>query len=167
MANLRYIPIVLFSFIFIHRTYAVCPVCTIAAVSCLGISHYLGIDDTVTGLWIGGLLLSTSLWFNAILRKKQIRFPFKKYIIIVTFYGLTILPLYWYHMIGLPGNSLWNVDKLLLGILIGSTLFLLGIFCDLILRASNDCKVYFYFQKTVIPISLLIVASMIFYFLTV
>ena len=50
---------------------AVCPVCTIAVGVGLGISRWLGIDDTVTGVWVGGLIVSSGLWMgNWIISKK-------------------------------------------------------------------------------------------------
>src|SRR3989344_4306223 len=41
---------------------AVCPVCTVAVVAGLGVSRTLGIDDVVTSIWIGGLILSMAFW---------------------------------------------------------------------------------------------------------
>ena len=37
-----------------------CPVCTVTVIAGLGISRFLGIDDAVTSLWIGGFILSFS-----------------------------------------------------------------------------------------------------------
>lgn len=166
--NLKFIfaIVVNLSFLIINKAYAICPVCTIAAASFVGLSRYFGVDDAITGIWIGGFLLSSSLWFNNALKKKHVRFPFKKYVIIISFYLVVILPLYWFHLIGIPGNTLWNIDKLLLGIFVGSIVFIFGVFIDLVLRTLNDCKVYFYFQRIMIPISLLLIATVIFYFIT-
>lgn len=41
---------------------AVCPVCTVAVGAGVGFSRYLGIDDTIAGLWIGALIVSVSMW---------------------------------------------------------------------------------------------------------
>ena len=32
---------------------AICPVCTVAVGAGIGLSRWLGIDDSITGLWIG------------------------------------------------------------------------------------------------------------------
>lgn len=164
-ANLRFI-FVIFLINLINKAYAICPVCTIAAGSIWGISRYLGVDDVLTGIWMGGLLLSGSLWFNNSLKKKHIRFPFKKYVIIISFYLLFILPLYWFHFIGIQGNTFWHIDKLLLGIIVGSIAFVIGVLIDLVFRTLNDCKVYFYYQRSIIPILSLLIATVIFYFIT-
>jgi hypothetical protein len=150
----------------INKAYAVCPLCTIVAVSGVGVSRYFGVDDTITGIWLGGLILSSGMWVNDILKKKKIKFPFRNFIIIISIYLITILPLYWMHIMGVANNKLWNIDKVLLGIIAGSLFFLVGVFINLILRTLNDCKVYFYFQKIVIPILLLLIANLIFYFIT-
>lgn len=150
----------------IHKSYAVCQLCTIVAISGLGLSRYFGVDDTIAGVWIGALLISSALWTNNILKMKNIKFPLRKSVIIFSFYALTILPLYWMDMIGIPYNKLWHVDKVLLGIFVGTLLFLLGVLLDLVLRALNDCKVYFYFQKVILPISFIILATLIFYIIT-
>jgi len=35
-----------------------CPVCTIAVTAGVGLSRWLGVDDLISGLWVGGLLVS-------------------------------------------------------------------------------------------------------------
>ena len=49
---------------------AVCPVCTIAVGAGLGLSRFLGIDDSVSGVWAGGLTLSSSFWLSDWLARK-------------------------------------------------------------------------------------------------
>jgi hypothetical protein len=69
-------------------------------------------------------------------------------------------------MIGLVGNTLWGIDKVLLGTVAGSTLFLIGVWFDKWLRSTNQNKVYIYYQKVIIPVFLLSVTSFIFYLIT-
>ncbi|MBU2577676.1 hypothetical protein KKA69_02480 [Patescibacteria group bacterium] len=49
----------------VFQVEAVYPVCTITVGAGLGISRWLGIDDSIPGLWIGGLILSSGLWLAA------------------------------------------------------------------------------------------------------
>lgn len=35
------------------KAQAVCPVCTVAVGTGVGLSRWLGVDDTITGLWLG------------------------------------------------------------------------------------------------------------------
>ncbi|KKU63742.1 MAG: hypothetical protein UX88_C0023G0019 [Candidatus Woesebacteria bacterium GW2011_GWC2_47_16] len=52
---------------------AVCPVCTVAVGAGLGVSRWLGIDDSVSGIWVGGLVVSLSFWFADWLTKKNLK----------------------------------------------------------------------------------------------
>jgi len=148
------------------QVHAVCPICTVAVGAGLGISRWLGIDDTVTGIWIGGLILSSGLWLADWIGKKGWKVPYKEAISVGLFFLFVVPPLYWGKMIGLVGNTLWGIDKVLLGITIGSTLFLLGVWLDKWLRTTNSDKVYVYYQKVIIPVFLLSVASFVFYLIT-
>lgn len=145
---------------------AVCPVCTIAVGACLGLSRYLGIDDAVTSLWIGGLLISMIAWMINWLDKKNIKFIGRKISVAILFYVITLWPLYWKGMIGHPLNKFWGVDKIILGVIIGSLAFLAAIFLNNFLKKRNDGQVYFPFQKVAVPLAFLGALSFIFYFLT-
>lgn len=167
MKKLFLILIVFFSAIFflVKNTHAVCPVCTIAVGAGIGLSRYLGIDDTITGLWIGGLTVSFIIWTLTFFDKKKIHFPGKKLITLLGYYLLIIIPLYLTGIAGHPLNTLWGIDKLLLGTAIGSIAFFSGSLCYDYLKRKNNNRAYFPFQKVVMPIIPLIILSIIFYFL--
>jgi hypothetical protein len=145
---------------------AFCPVCVVAVGAGLELSHYLGIDDTITGLWIGALLIALSAWTVEWLVKKNIKFKREKIVVYGAYYGLTLFPLYWYGFMGQDNHFFWGVDKLLLGIILGSLVFHFGGIWHFKLKKKNNNKVYFPFQKVVIPVGLLTLLSFIFYFLT-
>jgi len=151
---------------FAHSAQAVCPVCVVAVSACVGLSQYLGIDDTISGVWIGGLLVSMIIWTIDWLKRKNIKFYFRKILVIGLFYVFTIGPLYKSEMIGHPANKLWIMDKLLLGIILGSIFFLGAVFLNSHLKKKNSGKVFFPFQKVVVPIVTLGILSGVFYFLT-
>lgn len=143
---------------------AVCPVCTIAVAGGVGFSRWLGIDDTITGLWIGGLIVSFIFWTINWLNKKNIRFFGRKIIITVAYYLLTILPLYYTNIMGHHLNKIWGIDKLLFGITIGSIAFLAGALTYQKVKEKRG-KAHFHFQKVLMPIAPLIILSLVFYFL--
>jgi len=153
-------------FAFPAEALAVCPICTVAVGAGLGISRWLGIDDTVTGIWIGGLILSSGLWLADWIGKKGWKVPYKEAISVGLFFLFVIPPLYWGKMIGLAGNTLWGIDKVLLGTVIGSVIFLLGFWLDKWSRTTNGDKVYIYYQKVIIPVFLLSLVSFVFYLIT-
>jgi hypothetical protein len=145
---------------------AVCPVCVVAVSACVGLSEYLGIDDTISGLWIGGLLVSMIAWTIDWLKRKNIRFYGRKILVAILFYVFTIGPLYKSEIIGHPLNKFWGMDKLLLGIITGSIAFMLAVFLNNLLKKKNGGKVFFPFQKVVVPIVISVILSGIFYYLT-
>jgi hypothetical protein len=157
--------------IFVAKTLAVCPLCTIAVGAGVGLSRYLGIDDSIAGLWVGGLTVSLIAWTIDWFNRKQIAFKGRKIITVLGYYLLIVVPLYYTGIMGHPLNSLFcfcgvHFDKLMLGIIIGSFGFYLGASWYDLLKAKNSGRAYFPYQKVVMPISSLIILSFIFYFLT-
>lgn len=151
---------------FAPQAQAVCPICTIAVGAGLGFSRYLGIDDVVTGLWIGALILSSALWTANWLESKPWRIPYKTAFSIVLFYLLVIPPLFWMGMIGHEANKFLGVDKILFGTAVGSVVFTAGVFLDKYLRTLNEGKVFIYFQRVICPVLLLSISSVIFFLIT-
>lgn len=146
---------------------AVCPVCTIAVGAGLGLSRWLGIDDTVSGIWVGGLILSSALWLSNWLKAKKPKMANPAILSIVLFYLLTLLPLWKTGIIGHPYNMIWGMDKLMVGIILGSLGFLGAVGIDGYLRRFHpERKALFSFQKVIIPLVLLVVMSGVMYFVS-
>lgn len=144
---------------------AVCPVCTVAVFAGVGFSRWLGIDDTITGIWIGGLIVSAIIWTISWFNKKNIHFKGRKILTAAFYYLIVIWPLYHYDFIGHPSNKLCGYDKLMMGIVTGSVAFIGGVLLNEYLKKKNGDKVYFPFQKVVIPVGILVVLSTAFYFI--
>ncbi|GAB4218727.1 MAG: hypothetical protein Fur009_1150 [Candidatus Microgenomates bacterium] len=124
----------------------------------------LGVDDLITGVWIGGLIVSMSFWLSDWLSKKNILKPVLREILsLFLFYLLTIPFLIWNKMIGLTGNIFLGVDKIIFGIVVGSIIFMFGVLVDKFLRKLNNNKVFIYYQKVIIPVLLLTIISLVFY----
>jgi len=157
--------ILLFGLLLAKQSLAVCPVCTIAIAGGIGLSRWLGVDDSVSGVWVGGLIISSIIWFLYWLDKKQIHFKFRRLIVAALFYLIVVLPLYWTGIIGHPYNKFCGMDKLLFGIISGSVAFLIGNWLSNLLKKKNQGKSFFRFQKVVFPILFLIILSAIFFFL--
>ena len=153
---------------------AVCPLCTIAVAAGVGLSRYLGIDDTITGLWVGALTLSMAFWNINWFEKKKINFKFRSTITVLAYYLIVIFPLWGMGVMGnklgalktFGTNSLFSVDKLSLGILVGSIAFWTSVEWYAHLKAKNNDHAHFPFEKVVIPNALLVILSFAFFFLT-
>jgi len=165
MKKLFYTIISFFGLFFAKSTLAVCPVCFVAVSSGVGLCRWLGIEDDITGLWIGGVTVSLIFWTLDWMKRKNISFAFTKTVVSFTYYALVILPLYFLGVIGHPLNKVLGIDKLLFGIFSGSLIFLFSVWLNDFLKKKNNGKVYFPYQKVVIPVSLLLITSLLFYFI--
>jgi len=148
---------------------AVCPICIVGVGAGLGLARWLKIDDLITSLWLGGVLVALSLWTIHWLNKKNIRFRGRKILVFLGYYGLTALslwPFQGYTHIGHPNHAFWGIDKIILGIILGTIFFALGDYGYLYLKKKNNQRAYFPFQKVVMPLLPLLILSVIFYFLT-
>lgn len=157
---------ILIRLVFFRSVLAMCPVCTVAAGAGLGLAKWLGIDDTISGLWIGGFTVSLIMWTIIWLEKKSYRFKFRKILVTLFYFLAIVLPLYWQNIIGHPYHKLWGVDKLLLGIFIGSIVFYITSKWYLVIKAKNNNHAQFAFQKIVMTLSSLLILSGIFYLIT-
>jgi hypothetical protein len=155
---------------------AVCPVCTVAVGAGVGLARYFGIEDTITGVWIGGLIISLSLWTIDWLEKKNClasqdlakpeKLRLRNILIVLGYYLITIVPLFWKGVIGHPLNKMCGMDKILLGTLVGSAGFALGAVAHFKLKKKNNDRVYFPFQKVVFSIAPLLILSLMFYIIS-
>lgn len=160
-----YLPILSFIGLIAAKTAsAVCPVCTVAVGACVGLARWLKIDDRITGLWIGALIVSMIWWTIDYLNKKNIRFYGRKIIITFGYYLAVLLPLKFTNIIGHPFNECWGLDKLLWGVIIGSAAFLLLSVLHLKLKQKNQNKSYFPYQRVILPVVPLLVLSFALYF---
>lgn len=152
---------------FAGKALAVCPICTVAVVAGIGIAEELGIDDTVVGLWVGGLTVSLTLWNIGWFEKKHIRFFARDILTGLFYYALIVLPLpfFFRNVMGQPGHLLWGADKLLLGIVIGSFAFFFGARWYQHIKHRRG-HAHFPFQKVAMPIAPLVILSIVFYFIT-
>lgn len=148
---------------------AVCPVCIVAVGAGLGLSQYLGIDDSIAGVWIGGLTAAIAAWTINWFNKKNWQFgnrTWRDLLTVILYYALVAWPLFTQNLIGHPGNRLFNIDKLVLGIIIGSLAFTGASLWYSNLKKNNGGHAHFPFQKVVMPFGALVILSGLFYLLT-
>lgn len=139
---------------------AVCPVCTIAVGGGVLLSRYLGVDDLIIGVWVGGLVFSLGLWMATYIKKEFIKG--QRWILTLVFWGLTVWGLEKAGFVGHPISKIFGFDKLLLGMILGSIAFLVGYGIDGFMRRHNKKeagKALFPYQKVVMPLTLLIIMT--------
>lgn len=112
--------------------HAHCPLCTGAAVAGVEVARVTGLDDSITGLLLGAVIISSALWFNKWLNKK-INFPMQEVIIVIISFLMIAIPLYYAGIItnfemvksmpemhAMLGLGVLGIDKLLFGMTIGT-----------------------------------------------
>ena len=148
---------------------AVCPLCTVAVGAGVGLSRSLGIDDTIVGVWIGGLLISSSLWLADWIQKKKFAKKVSGWVWVLAslllMYAFALIPMKITGLIGIPNNTLLGIDKILLGVVLGSVMFFLGSKLHTFLKEKNKGKVYFPYQRVVVPVASLLITTIILYFI--
>ncbi|MFH1253593.1 MAG: hypothetical protein V1664_04675 [Candidatus Uhrbacteria bacterium] len=152
-------------FFIIGKAEAFCPVCTVAAAGGVGLARWLGIDDTITGLWIGALLVSITFWTANWLKKKNLKFPGLVLCSGLFYILITVVPLYFTGVMGHPWNQIWGIDKLAAGMIVGAVFFYAAEKLYLFLKKKNNNHAHFPFEKVVLPVITLIILSGVFYFL--
>jgi hypothetical protein len=140
---------------------AVCPVCVVAVGAGLGLSRFFGVDDTVSSMWIGALLAALSIWTIIWLVKKGWGFKYQKIVIPGAYYLFTLLPLWYYDIMGHPLNTIFGIDKILFGSIFGTAVFLASVWLHNYLKQKNNGKSYFPYQKVVLPVVILLIFSII------
>ncbi len=139
-----------------------CPLCTAATGAGVVIAERYGIDNAITGLWVGAFIISTALWFDRILKKKY-SFPLQSATISISAIILTVVPFYFAGMFSNPVTIL-GMDRLLFGIIAGSVLSFAG--TEFSIRIKNTRgKVLFPYQTIVLVVFTLAATSVIFQYL--
>lgn len=153
--------IVVLSLLFTREAQAVCPICTVAVGAGLGLSRYFGIDDMISGIWVGGLIVSLTIWTTEWLQKKN--WKISNFLVLIFYILITYPPLSWAGIIGHPFNTVFGIDKLIFGSIIGALTFLLAIWADKKVRKIKGRQLFNY-QRVVFPILSLTVFSLVLYF---
>ncbi len=144
-----------------------CPVCTVTVIAGLGISRLLGIDDVISAIWIGALVLSLSFITDSWIGKKwpKLHTTYSIWPIAILMYLFVLIPLKLDGTIGIIRNTILGIDKIIFGIFVGSITLLTGALLDKLQRKKFP-KIFFPYQKVVFPVALLILISVVFYLIT-
>ena len=152
--------------LFLHGAIAVCPVCTVAVGAGLEGARLLGVDDVITGIWAGGLTLSLFFWTAGWLKRRGVRSAFWQIFVSFVFYYALLGAVYFLPNMHFGANTLWGIDKFLLGIIVGTVCFWAGARWYVSIKRKNGGHAQFAFQKVVVPISFLLAATLVFWFIT-
>ena len=180
--NLSIIMFLLAILVITPSVMAHCPLCTTGAAVGVGFARAYGVDDSIVGLLLGALIVSSALWFNKWLKKK-VNFPLQEFLIVIVSFLLIVVPFYYKGMItdfemvksmpehhgmtglGIFGLAQFGVDKILFGILLG-TFVIWGVFSLSDYIKEKKGKVLFPYQGLVFMIAGLVVLSLVLWIIT-
>ncbi len=151
----------LVSFFWVSMARAICPVCVVAVGAGLGFSKWLGVDNAISSVWIGAVLMALVLWTIIIFKKKNWDFIYYSLVITAGYYLLTFVPLYYAGIVGHPANIIFGTDKIIFGVAIGSIAMLASNWLNIFLKKKNNGKVFVPYQKVILPLIILLIISLI------
>ncbi|MDD3434312.1 MAG: hypothetical protein PHD96_00020 [Candidatus Pacebacteria bacterium] len=135
------------------------PLCTFGIVGGLSLSKLLGINDLTLGIWVGALILSASLLFFRFLSQKKVKVFGGFATILGLFYILSFAPLYKYLIWQSP--KICGMPRVILGSLVGMFILFFSDWVNHKIIAKHNNKVYFYYQKAIVPLLALVLVSVI------
>ena len=149
-----------FYYLLPHEASAHCPLCVAGAGAGLTLSRILGIDDSITGIWLGAFIGALAFWFQKAISLKY-KIPQKRSIntlIYIMFQSLTIWSFYKFDLIAKHGD-IFGYDKLTFGIIVGAITFYLADLLNQLVRVKTK-KILFPYQSIIVSIGSIAFSSL-------
>jgi len=143
-----------------------CPLCTAATIVGVGVTRSLGWDDSIVGVFVGAMIVSSALWVNNIFKKRNIggnAFLRIGSITIATFV-LTVLSFYFAGLFG-PANTyrIFGMEKIIFGSLSGAVVSFATFFASNEMKRRNEGKALFNYQTMVLTFGALVLNALLFW----
>jgi len=143
-----------------------CPLCTAATIVGVGVTRSLGWDDSIVGVFVGAMIVSSALWVNNIFKKRNIGgnvFLRISSITVATFV-LTILSFYYAGLFG-PANTyrIFGMEKIIFGTISGAVVSFVAFFTSNEVKRRNDGKVLFDYQTIALTFGVLMLNALLFW----
>lgn len=139
-----------------------CPLCVVGAGAGLSISRYLGVDDSITGVWIAAFLGALALWTARLLKKKYL--PLQKPLIYIGVFGLSLWSFYAFNLINEHAGLIMGMPKLTFGILLGGIVFYLVDIANAFIKQRRG-KVLFPYQPITFSLGAMLLLSIFIFIL--
>src|SRR3989344_2126707 len=156
--------IFLFLILGIKQVSAHCPLCAGAVGAAAVGASYLGIDNSIVGLFVGAFSISTGLWFARKIKKRY--FKFQSFSIMLSSFLFTVIPsakivndLDYISLF----DKIYFLDKILIGSIVGGLITLLALYLHEKIKQING-KVIVPYQGVFLTLILLILSSIPMYF---
>ena len=148
---------------FARPALAHCPLCVAGAGVGLTLSRWIGIDDSITGVWLGAFLGAISFWTEtALIKDKELKLTLRPLIYLGIFVA-TIWSFYKFNLIVTHGE-IFGLHKLTFGMIAGGILFyLVDVIDDLLIKKYG--KVFFPYQRIIVSLGSMLTLSVGIYIL--
>ena len=153
---------IILQLIFPSAVYAHCPLCVAVAGAGLTLSRLLGVDDSITGVWLAAFLGATSLWLTNLIRKKYL--SFKTEIIYIVIFATTIFSFYRFGLVNEHNGLISNLPKLIFGMIVGGVVFYLVDVANALIRKKVGRSLIAY-QGVVVSLASMTLLSIFFFVL--
>jgi len=146
---------------------AMCPLCTAGTIIGVGVTRALGWDDSIVGIFVGAMIVSTALWVNNVMKKRNMgggnAFLRVGSITVATFV-LTVLSFYYAGIFG-PANTyrIFGMEKIIFGTISGAVVSFAAFFASNKIKMRNEGKTLFHYQSMAITFGALILNALIFW----
>lgn len=157
----------IFAVVFATKAFAnpACAVCTIAVGASLTIARKLGVDDSVVGVWAGAFLALLGFWMVKWFEKKNWNFFGRDFILVwgsVAMIGFMYISQIQYSP--KPLLYVFFLDPFLFSVILGALAFMWSSDLYQWMKARNNGRAHFPFEKVVMPVAALAILSTYFYF---
>ena len=143
--------------VFAPIAFAHCPLCVAGAGVGLTLSRLLGIDDSITGVWLAAFLGAMSFWSENLIKNRELRPKLRPFIYIAVF-AATIWSFYKFNLV-IRMSQLFGLDKLTFGMIVGGVAFyLIDASDDYVIKLKG--KVFFPYQRIIVTLGGMLILSL-------
>ncbi len=145
--------------------FAHCPLCVAGAAAGITLTRWVGVDDSITGIWIGGLLGAIAFWLsNSLGQRNKIFFNrIVGLLVYVLIFASTLWSFYAFQLI-IRMDNIFGFDKLTFGMILGSIVFYLVDILNIFIKRKNGKRLFPY-QSMVFSLGSMLISSIAVYIL--
>lgn len=148
---------VAYKLIFPAVSQAHCPLCVAGAGAGLTLTRWVGVDDSISGVWLAAFLGAISFWSESLIKRRELRPKLRPFIFIGIF-AATIWSFYKFNLV-IRMSQILGLDKLIFGMVIGGVAFyLIDVLDDYIIKRNG--KVFFPYQRIIVTLGGILVLSL-------
>ena len=141
-----------------------CAVCTVAVGASLEIARNYGVDDTVVGVWSGAMLVILGYWALKWFDKKGWYFKGRDFVVLASSVAM-IGFMYISELVYSPQIiGIFYLDGFLFSTIVGALVMVYSSEFYQWMKARNGGHAHFPFEKVVVPVVALCLASAYFYY---